>query len=348
MHSRAPVTLADIAEVAQVSISTVSRILKHRDGSIKISQATQERVLEVAKQLGYEPNPFASALRTQRTGVLGVIIRDIGDPFLSLLVRMLQREVRKAGFEVLIGHAEYDYETAQSQAQLMVSHWFDGLFLLGNVPGDHSLLQTLELRRTPFVALACGAQLAAPFVTVDDKQGMALALDYLYHLGHRRIAFLGDIVHAGVRDRLSYFTQFMQERAIWNEAYVHTQSSSRSAAATYVHHLLNLAEPPTALFCASDILALGAFASAWQHGQRVPQDLSIIGFDDIEEAAELYPPLTTIRQPVEIMAREGFSLLRALIDETLIEDAHRHTIVPAELIQRASCAPPLEKSRKSD
>jgi LacI family transcriptional regulator, repressor for deo operon, udp, cdd, tsx, nupC, and nupG len=332
-----PVTLADIAEAAQVSIGTVSRVLNQREGSIKISKATQERVLEVAKHLGYEPNPFASALKTQRTNVIGVIIRDIGDPFLSLVVRVLQRVANQAGFEILIGHSALDFATAQRQLNIMLTRWFDGLFLLGNVPGDDALLQALEQRKTPFVAVACGARVAAPLVTVNDEKGTELALNYLYSLGHRRIAFLGDIVHVGVHDRLACFQQFIQKRGIWHEEYVYTKVSSRGGAAAHVRRLFDLTTPPTALFCASDLLAQGVFSGVWQRGRLVPVDLSIIGFDDIEEAAELFPPLTTIKQPVEEIAQQALALLRTLMENPEGNARQSRLIIEPELVIRHSC-----------
>ncbi|MBA2395478.1 MAG: LacI family DNA-binding transcriptional regulator [Ktedonobacteraceae bacterium] len=338
MNTHSAVTLGDIAEAAHVSVSTVSRILHRRDGSIKISQATQERVLAVAKRLSYEPNPFASALRTQRTGVLGVIIRDIGDPFLNLMVQVLQQTAHQEGFEVLIGHAEVNLETAQHQMNLMLTHWFDGLFLLGNVPGDQELLDVLTQRHTPFVAIASGAQVHAPLVTIDDKQGAELALHYLYQLGHRRIAFIGDVDYAGVRDRLAHYALFLQEYALdAPEEYIQLCSSKRSDAATRVHTLLNLPDPPTALFCATDLLALGAFNGVWQRGKRVPEDLSIIGFDDIKEASETFPSLTTIRQPVHAMAQESVALLHSLITRSDEKTGESSIIAQPELIIRNSC-----------
>src|SRR5256886_9610228 len=154
MDSRSAVTLADIAESAQVSVGTVSRVLNGRKGSIKISQATTSRVMEAAHRLGYQPNPFATALRTQRKGVLGAIIRDMGDPFLSELARALQQAAHEQGFELLLGHADYDSQTAQRQMTFMLNHWFDGLFLLGNLPDDATLLAMVKQGRTPCVAVA--------------------------------------------------------------------------------------------------------------------------------------------------------------------------------------------------
>ena len=156
------------------------------------------------------------------------------------------------------------------------------------------------------------------------------------------------MVHAGVEDRLNTFTNFIRAHGLWSatyaQDYIQEHIGTRSAAATQVQRLLDLDAPPTALFCASDVLALGAFASVWQRGKRVPDDLSIVGFDDIEEATDLYPPLTTVRQPVEQMARSALTLLRTLInaqvDSEPLTAEQKRIIVTPEFVQRLSCSVP--------
>jgi DNA-binding LacI/PurR family transcriptional regulator len=341
MEPSSSLTLADIARAAGVSVSTVSRVLSQREGSIPISQATVERVREAARRLGYAPNPFASALRTQRTGVLGAILRDLGDPFLSALVRALQQEARQEGFDLLIGHAASDSEIAERHLAFLLNPWFDGLFLLGNLPDDSLLRQMLKLRPRPCVAVACGPEEELPAVTIDEEAGTLLALDYLYQLGHRRIAFLGNLEHAGVRERLACFQRVVRERNLaWQEEYAQACSSSRSEAAARAQRLMALPEPPTALFCASDLLALGAISGAWQMGWTIPGELSILGFDDIEEGASGVPSLTTVRQPVEMMAAHATRLIRGLIEGHRPEEHERHQIVQPQLVLRQSCAAP--------
>ncbi len=342
MENRSSLTLADIAKAANVSVSTVSRVLNQRAGDIPISPATVERVREAAKRLGYAPNPFATALRTQRTGVLGALLRDLGDPFLSQLVRALQRAANAEGFDLLIGHAAADLETAERHLSFLLNPWFDGLFLLGNLPGDALLRQMLELRARPCVAVACGPEKAFPSVSIDEESGTLMALDYLYQLGHRRIAFLGNLEHAGVSERLTCFWRFVKERNLtWQAEYEQCCASLRSEAVVCVQRLLALPNPPTALFCASDLLALGALSGAWQRGCMVPEHLSILGFDDIEEAATGFPALTTVRQPVELMAEHATRLIRSLIeDHSSVSGEQRSQIVQPELLIRQSCCAP--------
>jgi DNA-binding LacI/PurR family transcriptional regulator len=340
MDSRSPVTLADIAEAAQVSVGTVSRVLNGRPGSIKISQATTSRVMEAAQRLGYHPNPFATALRTQRTGVLGAILRDMGDPFLSGLARALQQAAHEQGFELLLGHADYDSQTAQRQLTLMLNHWFDGLLLLGNLPGDATLLAMVQQSRTPCVAVASGSQTSVPLVALDEERGASLGLEYLFLLGHRRLAFVGTLEHAGVNERLATFRQFVRDRELeWHDGYEQCCTRTRGDATERLRQLLALSEPPTAIFCASDVLALRTMSVAWQLGFHLPDQLSILGFDDIEQAAESVPPLTTIRQPVPVMAQEAVSMLRELIGGSPNDARQYQRIVQPELIVRASCSP---------
>jgi LacI family transcriptional regulator len=334
------VTLADIAEAAQVSVGTVSRVLNGRQGSIKISQATTSRVMEAAQRLGYQPNPFATALRTQRTGVLGAILRDLGDPFLSELARALQQAAHEQGFELLLGHADYDSQTAQRQLTLMLNHWFDGLLLLGNIPGDAVLLAMVQQSRTPCVAVASGSEASVPLVALDEVRGASLSLEYLFHLGHRRIAFVGTVEHAGVSERLATFRQFVHDRGLeWHDAYEQCCTRTLGDATGRLRHLLSHPSPPTAIFCASDALALRAMSLAWQLGFHLPNQLSIIGFDDIEQAAESVPALTTIRQPIPLMAQEAVGMLRKLIDRAPNDAGEYRRIVQPELIVRASCSP---------
>ncbi|MDX1991164.1 MAG: LacI family DNA-binding transcriptional regulator [bacterium] len=337
MSTYKPVTIADVARAAGVSAGTVSRVLNRRSG-VKISEATQKHVLEVADRLGYQLNPVASALRTQQTGLIGAIIRDINDPFLSLMAREAQRIAHAMGIELLMGHAEYDLLTVQRQLRFM-QHWFDGLLIIGDMPGDQEIFDDLNKRGTPYVAVACGPNSPTPRVNIDEAQGIGLALDYLTDLGHRRIGFIGDVGHAGTQARLSAFQGIIHAKTLdWHEDYLQPTPYTRAGAITSIQRLLTLPHPPTAVLCTSDLQALGAVAGAWQAGWRVPEAVSVIGIDDIEEGRYSYPPLTTIRQPVGDMATAAIDLLLCLVRETEPVDTGQSIIVAPELIVRRSCA----------
>ncbi len=338
---RINVTLSDVAKAAGVSPGTVSRVLNHPKNSVKISDATREHVLEAARKLNYRPNLSGLALRTQRTGVIGAIVRDISDPFLSLLARELQKVAHAEGVELLLGHAQYDLETAERQVNIM-RNWFDGVFLIGDMHGDQKISDELTAYQTPSVAVARGTHSDTPSVHIDEEQGVRIALDYLYRLGHRRIGFIGDTELAGVQERLTIFERHVQEQPlIWEADYLQTCPNVRGASIACIARLLQLPTPPTAVLCSSDLLAIGAISGAWQMGWRVPETVSIIGYDDTEEAVSSFPELTTIRQPVGDIAREAFKLLMRLIEDELPEDWQLQIKVPPRLIVRRSCAPPI-------
>lgn len=333
-------TIAEVAAAAGVSIGTVSRVLNGRAGDVRISETTQRRVLEAAARLGYRADPFASAMRTGRTGVVGAIIRDVGDPFLTLMIGELQRTAQEAGLELLLGHAAEDPKTAERQLRFMLDRWFDGLVLLGNLPDDSGVVGELERRGVPFVAVARGPEAGIPSVNVDEERGTRLALDHLRSLGHERIAFVGNLEHAGVRERLGAYERYVEEHSLHREeGYARTCSSRRSAAVAVAQDLLGSQGAPTALFCASDLLAFGAIGGAWRAGLSVPERISVVGFDDVEEAADSFPPLTTVRQPADQMADMALRLLRRRMKEATQDGLQDLALAPPELIVRSSSGP---------
>jgi LacI family transcriptional regulator len=334
-------TIAEVAAAAGVSVGTVSRVLNGRSGDVRISEATQRRVLEAAARLGYRADPFASAMRTGRTGVIGAVIRDIGDPFLALLIKQLQRAAQEAGLELLLGHAAEDPKTAERQLGFMLNRWFDGLVLLGNLPDDSGVVGELQRRGVPFVAVARGPEAGIPSVNVDEGRGTRLVLDHLRALGHERIAFVGNLEHAGVRERLAAYERYVEEHSLYRgEGYARACPSRRSAAIAVAQDLLlGSAHAPSALFCASDLLAFGAVGGAWRTGFPVPERVSVVGFDDVEEASDSFPPLTTVRQPADQMADVALRILRRRMEGAGDEGPQDLTVAPPELVVRRSSGP---------
>lgn len=337
------VTIAEVAKAAGVSISTVSRVLNQRTGSIPISEETKQTVWKTANNLGYQADPFASALRTRRSGVLGAIIRDIHDPFLVKVLRLLQKLAREKGLELLLGHADYDVRTAGRQLVLMGSRWFDGLLLIGDIPGDNVLIEQLQETHKPFVTVARGPQLGTFAINVDEETGSRQLLEYLYGLGHRRIACIGTRSQVGIASRVTYYQGYVKEHGLYFEdGYLQICPNNRRSAFECTRILLGLPNPPTAIFAATDVMAFGAINCAWRMGWSIPDQLSICGFDDIDESSETYPPLTTIRQPVETMAERAVSLLLTLIEgQPAAELEFDHVFTP-ELVIRGTCAAPRE------
>jgi len=332
-------TIADVAKASGVSPGTVSRVLNSRTGDIPISEATQKQVRKAAQKLGYEPNVFAAALRTDRTGVIGVVVRNVNEPIFSMLLEQLQTHAHDEGLDLLVGNAGYSLETAERQIKLMSSRLFDGVIVMGHMPDDNRLFDQLTTKQIPFVTLARGTQTMTPLVNVDEAAGTLAGLEYLYQLGHRRIAFIGSLRMAGVEERLETYQDFVRTHDLpVDESYTRTTAFNRSGAIQEARQLANLIPRPTAVFCAADTLALGAIIGFQREGIQIPDDISIIGFDNMPEGREFLPNLTTISQPVQGMAREAMQLLMERInsktDETL---ANRRVILRPELVVRESC-----------
>lgn len=335
------VTIIDVANVAGVSPSTVSRVLSSRPNKAPISDKTRQQVQAVARELGYEASVFASALRTDRTGVIGAIIRDIRDPFLNALVQHTQEYAYQAGQELLIGHAQYDIRRAERIMRLMRGRLFDGVMLFGDMPGDDLIIAELNQYNTPYVTLARGTRVAPPLVNVDEQAGAIMALKYLMDLGHRRIACMASMALAGIGERVEHYRQFVQDHDLTMcPEYVQTSSINHHEIYQALKIIFSAPEPPTAIFCALDRVAVKTIDACRSMGLQVPHDVSVIGFDDIDDAAYTFPTLTTIRQPSDLMAETAVKvLLDCINDPGALQSSHRtqrHILAPS-LIIRDSC-----------
>ena len=332
------VTIAQVAKEAGVSIATVSRVLNHRDGSIKISDETKAIVQAAAERLGYLADPFASALRTRRSGLFGTIIRDLRDPFLIKVFIEMQRAARENGIELLLANANYDISVAGRQASIMNSLWFDGLILLGDIPGDLSLIRQVRKNNRPCVAAVSGTRNDLPSVNLDEKAGVKLALDYLRSLGHRQIACLGDPNLLGLRERLQAFGEYAKLNDLeLEDGYVHDCRHDLRSGALAAATLMKLPKPPTAIFCSTDLIGLGVINQLNRSGVKIPEDVSVTGFDDIEEASNAFPSLTTISQRADRIAQQALDLLFKMIESPEAEIEPKTVLVMPELIERESC-----------
>jgi LacI family repressor for deo operon, udp, cdd, tsx, nupC, and nupG len=202
----------------------------------------------------------------------------------------------------------------------------------------------LRQHGTPFVAVACGPHSMTPLVNIDEAYGTQISLDYLHMLGHKRVAFIGNTEHAGTRERLAAFQKYAAENGFyWTDDYLQPSRYARGAAVAATRTLLSLPTPPTAIFCTADLLGLGAITGALEMGWRVPEAVSVISFDDIEEAADSFPALTTVRQPVGDMANRAIQLLLTLIEEPTGDALDSRILVEPRLMIRRSCAPAFDR-----
>lgn len=336
------VTIRDVANQAGVSVSTVSRILSGGETPIAISKETRERVLQVTHKLSYRPHPGARSLRGKSTNLLGLIVREIDDPFFVQLIKVLNAEAKNRGLEIVLGHAEADPNTAVRLGQVMLNmRYCDGIFLLGDLGEAQDDLQLLSQinRDLPVVIFCRGAEpLDGTFssVTTDNCKGVNLALEYLAGLGHSRIAYLGSGRSGDFNERLEAYCHFMQQHYPEQILLQHTENSMEGGFQGMLR-ILGLPQRPTAVFAADDTIAIGALRAAAVYGCQVPQQLSIIGFDDIKSAAYTVPALTTIQQPVELMGQAGLERMIGLITKGDNLSPNHISIEPT-LVVRKSCS----------
>jgi DNA-binding LacI/PurR family transcriptional regulator len=298
-----PVTMQDIAKAAGVSQSTVSRVLNDTPTSVPIAADTRERVQEVAKRLGYRPNPLARGLRGARTMLLGVIVREITDPFFSMAIEALSTEALARGYNVVLGSAHSKADEAIALKAVLETRHCDAIVLLGDMRDEPKFLDDLRASQTPIIALWHGTELeGVPTVNIDNRAGMVTAIDHLIDKGHSRIAFIGGRPLGDIRERRTAFYEHLAEKGIaLPEEYVQNVINDPAGGDAALRTLVALDSPPTAVVCSTDHLATGVLHAAADLGLVVPRDLSVVGFDDIPMASFTVPSLTTIHMPVAEM-----------------------------------------------
>ncbi|HSR30405.1 MAG TPA: LacI family DNA-binding transcriptional regulator [Anaerolineae bacterium] len=345
--NRRTITIRDVAEQAGVSQSTVSRVLNSTDTQIPISQETRLRVQRVAEELGYRPHPSARSLSGSGTGLIGVITREINDPFFAELIDVISNVAKEEGYDLVLGNAKREPENALALRDRMLDpRYCDGLLLCGDLresPEDHTFLDKMG-RDHRLVSVSRGSQhlvRSTPSVDIDNRKGVILALDYLAQLGHQRIACMNVGRVGDLWERLEAYREFMQDRfGRVPEEYIQSTKNSYKGGYEATRALLSLSTPPTALFAGDDMMALGAMGAAIDMGWAVPADLSIVGFDDMEVAAYVRPALTTVRQPMEELGRKAVELLLTMLEDEGPCNPTPRLVLEPELIIRDSCGPP--------
>jgi DNA-binding LacI/PurR family transcriptional regulator len=297
-------------------------------------------VLGVIETLNYRPSALAQRLSRRRTLSIGVIAVFFTRPSVVERLRGIEAVVAASEYDLIVYNVETPAKRDHYFRNTAASHRVDGLIVISLTPSDADA-EGWRSANLPIV-LVDTSHPALPRVVVDDVRGGYLAAEHLLALGHRKIAFVGDPVHSAFnftssRDRLEGMHQALASRGLpfcaeYHQAGEHGQEPARALT----HHLLALEDAPTAIFAASDTQALGVLQAARDRGLRVPEDLSIIGFDDIEMAEHVH--LTTIRQPLVESGRCGIGLLLRLMDDPSLAAACEE--LPIELVVRQTTAPP--------
>lgn len=328
-------TMKDVAIQAQVSTATVSRALMNPE---KVSQTTRHRVEQAAIAVGYLPHANGRNIKRHESRTLLVIVPDICDPFFSEIIRGIEVTAAKEGYLVLIGDCAHQNQQEKTFLDLIITKQIDGMVLLGSrLPFDAS---KEEQRNLPPMVMAneFAPELELPTVHIDNLTAAYNAVAYLQELGHHHIACItGPESMPLCHYRLQGYIQALRRSGTTVDPhYIARGDFSFKAGAEALEHLLKLPVPPSAIFCHSDIMALGALSQAKRMGRRVPEDVSIIGFDNIALTQFCDPPLTTVAQPRFNIGREAMELLlRQLNGE---RNQGGSLLLDCELIVRGSTA----------
>jgi len=330
--------IQDVAKRAGVSTATVSRALSRPD---VVSPGTRRRVLRAVEDLGYAPNSAARHLRTLRSRKILVTVPDIANPFFSLILQGIEDEAQRAGYAVLVGDTQHDLKREERYAEMLLRKEADGLIFFGHrLPKPAAeLVHAMAPRHAPIVNSACSPRLGVPSVHIDNVRAAAEAMDHLYGLGHRRIGIVtGPLISSLSRDRLAGAKSRAKAAGAAHDCIITQGDFSIESGAAAAERLLGSRQPPTAVFCFNDEMAMGVLETARRRGMRVPDQLSVVGFDDIRFARHADPPLTTIAQPMREMGEGTARLLLDIISGATI--ARVSVTLPHALIRRASTAPP--------
>ncbi|EMD0831749.1 DNA-binding transcriptional regulator CytR [Morganella morganii] len=330
-------TMKDVARAAGVSTATVSRTLMNPE---KVSVQTRQKVENAVLEVGYYPHNLSRGMKRNESRTILVIVPDIGDPFFTDIIVGIEEIAAKHGYLVLIGDCRYQHKPEHTFVNLIVTKQIDGMVLLGSdVPFDS---RHDEQRHFPPMVMAneFAPELELPTVNIDNLTAAFNATHYLQSLGHTRIACISGPEELPLcQYRVEGYIQAMRRMGMpVREEYLVRGDFTHESGAECAAQLLALPEPPTAVFCHNDIMAIGAIWAARKQGLTLPQDLSVVGFDDLPAAQYCSPTLTTIAQPRYEIGRQSFLLL--------LEQLQGHTVAKGSrlldsdlIIRESACAP---------
>lgn len=327
-------TLQDVARLAGVSTATASRVLS---GHPATSVDARTRVAEAATELGFRPNAQARSLRKARTESIGVVVSDILNPFFAEIAHTAEQTAREAGLTIMLCNANESTEQQDRYIDLLLAHRADGIVIAPQGDGSGSLRDALKLG-VPLVFVDRTVDgVDVPSITSDNFSGIAQAVEHLVGLGHHRIGFIaGPQATSTGRDRLVAFRDAVEKHdADQDVALIYEGDFRVSSGVAGARHLLELACPPTALLAADSLMTLGALHVCQDRAISIPDDMSIVGYDDIEAFRLLDPPITVISHDPARTGELAVELLTKMLDGEKVESV----VLDAQLVVRGSTGP---------
>ena len=328
------VTVKDVSSAAGVSTATVSRVLAGFD---EVSEQTRQRVLDAAKSLNYQPNRAARDLRKRTTSKIGVIISDIQNPFFGSVVRGVEKNTIQDDFTLVLGNSDEDPQREQKLLSMLLEEGVAGV-ILAPTSSDMSSYNEFCCSGTPFVFI--DRRLPIPdvdMVLVDGEAGTEMAVNHLLQLGHTRIGYVGGLKRLSVmHEREQGYLKSLRKHGLpVISEYLRMGDNRQSGGYTAVSELLRLSAPPSAILIANNLMTLGGLQAIHDQGLEIPEHVSVVGFDDMDWAPSLRPPLTCIAQPAFEMGETAAAIMLSRIRNP--DQPHKTVVLDTHLINRASC-----------
>ncbi|HPR34787.1 MAG TPA: LacI family DNA-binding transcriptional regulator [Anaerolineaceae bacterium] len=338
------ITIKDIAKRAGVSHSTVSRALRVNH---LVSSETSKRIREIAQEMGYRPSAVARSLKTKRTEVLGVIVSNISDPFFSEILNGIEASAQAGGYSLFIAASQHDPIKERQIVQTMMEQRTDGVIICSSSFSPEHGRQLLSYGFPVVVVNHQGSESFNYSIYHDDVDGSSQITRHLISLGHKRIAYLGNSQSGRTtQDRLHGFLDVMSEADLEvPDSFIHhVEGGDPILGQKSVEYFMRLTPKPTAIVCFNDMLAIGVLKGCEVAGFRVPEDLSVTGFDNITYSAFTTPCLTTFDQPKFSIGQEAAQLLLDLLraEDGIIKDTPNVKILKGKLLIRGTTSTPGE------
>lgn len=330
---------------AGVSVATVSRVVSGSDH--RVSAATRRRVLAAVARLRYQPNLVARGLKSRVTHTIGLIVPDISNPFYPAIARGIEDVANGAGLAVLLCNTYEDLAKERSYLALLRKRMVDGL-IFATVGANTRHLRMLRRQGVPVVLIARAPEgVSIDAVLVDNRRGGREATEHLLRLGHRRIAFIGPHAHPVERDRLAGYQDALRAAGVRvNPALLGDGNFSAEGGAAAVDSLLRRRVRFSAIVACNDLMAIGAMEKLRARGRRLPEDVAVVGFDDITFASLVEPQLTTVAQPKYRMGRLAMERMMELLNGG--DRRPRRLVLEPALVVRRSCGAALAEGRGSE
>ena len=325
-------TMQQVAERAGVSTALVSLVMRNAPN---VSEHRRQRVLEAADELGYRPNVLARNLASRRTNTIGLVLNDLHNVFFAEVTDGVEHAAEQAGQRILIGNGRHSAEGESDAVETFLQFRVDGIIVAGSLGLD---TVRKAATTTPMVVVGRTDELdEADTVNVDDAVGAKLAVDHLVSLGHERIALIDGGSSAGAPERAQGYADAMRSHGLEAHIRVARGDFTEAGGAAAAHELLDGGERPTAIFAGNDLSAVGAFDVLMDRGLAIPDDMSLVGFDNTALAAMAHLALTTVDQPTFDLGAAALDLLLERINDNRTES--KRVIRQPDLVVRDSTAP---------